>query len=99
MDLKPRLSARGVCFGVKVTPGSSRNSVVAVEGEVLKIRLSAPPAEGKANKALIELLSRLLSVSKSRVHIRSGFSSKRKMIFIENYDVAQFREFLSHLDS
>ncbi len=99
MDLKSTPIAGGVCFRVKVTPGTSGNSVVGVEGEFLKVRLSAHPVEGKANQALIELLSKLLALSKSRVHIRSGVSSKRKLIFVENYDVVKFREFLAELGS
>jgi hypothetical protein len=99
MTLKLTSSSQGVIFSVKVVPGASRNSVVGVEGEFLKVRLTAPPVEGRANQALIDLLSRLLMVPKSRVSITKGLSSKRKSILIESYDLAQFHKFLSELDS
>jgi uncharacterized protein (TIGR00251 family) len=99
MALKLTSSSQGVSFSVKVVPGASKNSVVGVEGEFLKVRLTAPPVEGRANQALVELLSKLLRVPKSRVHILRGLSSKQKSLLVENYDAAQFREFLSKLDS
>jgi uncharacterized protein (TIGR00251 family) len=98
MALKLTSSSQGVSFLVKVVPGASRNSVVGVEGEFLKVRLTAPPVEGRANHALIELMSKLLRVPKSRVHILTGLSSKQKSLLVENYEAVQFREFLSKLD-
>jgi uncharacterized protein (TIGR00251 family) len=97
MVLRLASGPHGLSFSVKVVPGASKNSVAGVEGECLKVRLTAPPVEGKANQALIELFSKLLMVSKSKVHIQSGFSSKRKIVLVENYDEMKFREFLSKL--
>jgi uncharacterized protein len=99
MVLRLASGPQGVSFSVKVVPGGSKDSVVGIEGEFLKVRLTAPPVEGKANQALIELFSRLLMVSRSKVHIQSGFSSKRKIVLVENYDEVKFREFLSKLKS
>ncbi len=91
-------SSAGVSFSVKVQTGASNNSIVGVEGDNLKIRLAAPPVDGKANKVLIEFLARNLSVSKSQVQIHSGLSSKRKIIRVRNLDEQGFREFLSNLN-
>ena len=62
---------------VKVIPNSSKNSI-SNEGEFLKIKLTAPPVDNKANKALIEYLAKLLKVSKSSVELLSGEASKNK---------------------
>ena len=99
MTLRLASSPRGVTFSVKVVPGASRNSVSGVEGEFLKVRLVAPPIEGRANQALVELLSKVLMVPKSKVHITRGLSSKRKSILVESYDPRRFQKFLSEFDS
>ena len=64
---------------VKVVPNSSKNSI-SCEKELLKIKLTAPPVDNKANKALIEYLSKLLKVPKTSIEIKSGETSKNKRI-------------------
>lgn len=86
---------RGISFAVKVVTGASKSMVVGPEGEFLKIRLAAPAVDGKANLALIELLSRVLRVSKSSVKIQSGLTSRRKMIQIEHSNATALEEILS----
>ena len=99
MTLRLTSSPRGVTFSVKVVTGAARNSVSVVEGEFLKVRLAAPPVEGRANQALVELLSKVLMVPKSKVHITRGLSSKLKSILVESYDPGWFQKFLTELDS
>jgi len=67
---------------VRVQPRSSRAVIVGVEGEAVKIKLTAPPAEGEANRQLIALLSKELSVPKSRIRIFRGETSRNKVIEI-----------------
>jgi uncharacterized protein len=88
----------GISFSVKVQPGASRTSVVGVEGDFLKVRLAATPIDGKANKALIEVLAQKLDVPKSSVRICSGLSSRRKVISVEHCSERRFRDFLSILE-
>ena len=66
-----------IIIEVKVVPNSSKNSI-SNEGEFLKIKLTAPPVDNKANKALTEYLSKLLKVPKSTVILKSGETSKNK---------------------
>ncbi len=68
---------------VKLLPKSSRNQVVGREGDHFKVKVTAPPVEGRANKALIELLAKKLGVSKSHIEIISGKSSRLKSIRID----------------
>ena len=67
---------------VRVQPRSSRTAIVGVEGEAVKIKLTAPPADGEANKQLIALLSKELKVPKGRIRIIRGETSRNKVIEI-----------------
>ena len=79
-------SSEGITFNVFIQTRSSKNSVVGVYGDALKIKLTAPPVEGAANKMCIEFLSKQLGVAKSTVSIISGHSSRIKRIFIKHDD-------------
>lgn len=74
---------------VKVVPGSSRTEVAGWLGESLKVRVAAPPEKGKANQAVIRLLSELLALPVASFTIVSGASSQRKFIAIEGIDRKQ----------
>ena len=67
---------------VKVLPRSSQNEIVGKAEGVFKVKVTAPPVEGKANKALIELLSGKLGVAKRDVTIVSGERSKKKTVLL-----------------
>lgn len=75
-------SSSGLVFKVHVQPRSSRNKVVGLHGDALKVKLTAPPVEGKANQACIELLTKALGVPKSSLAIVSGQSSRLKQILL-----------------
>ena len=68
---------------VKILPKSSRNQIVGREGDHFKVKVTAPPIEGRANKALIDLLAKKLAIPKSHIEIISGKHSKLKSIRIE----------------
>jgi hypothetical protein len=72
----------GLAFKVHVQPGASRNQVLGVHGDALKLKLTAPPVEGKANKACIEFLAEALGLPKAGIEIVSGHSSRKKNIRI-----------------
>lgn len=67
---------------VRVTPKSSRNAVV-VEGDAVKIYVTAPPADGEANAAVIAVLAKALGIAKSKLAIVRGESSREKTISVE----------------
>jgi uncharacterized protein (TIGR00251 family) len=79
-SIKITESLEGVLFTVHVQPRASRNEVCGVQGDELKLRLTAPPVEDAANKLCIEFLARLLGIAKSRVSITSGAKSRHKTI-------------------
>ena len=75
-------TADGVTFAVRVLPRSSRNEIVGESEGVLRIKLTAPPVEGAANKALIEFFSGKLKVAKSRISIVTGQSGRSKVVAV-----------------
>jgi len=89
MPLKVTKGEGGAAFVVQVMPRASRNEVVGVQGEAIKIRLTAPPAEGAANAALIEFLAGKLGVPKRNVEIVAGSKSRRKLVAVTGILPAQ----------
>ena len=79
---------------VKVLPRSSRNQVIGKEGDVFKLKLTSPPVEGKANKALIELLAKRLRIAKGRIEIISGKRSRLKSILIHGLTLEEITAIL-----
>jgi uncharacterized protein len=70
----------GVTFEVKIHPRARKNAVTGELGDSLKLSLTAPPVEGRANEACINFLANLLKVPRSSVTIASGQNSRRKVI-------------------
>jgi hypothetical protein len=70
-------------ISIRVHPSARKSEVLRFENGVWHIKVAAPPVEGKANKALIEFLSELLGVSKSRITIKKGATSHHKLIGVE----------------
>ena len=74
---------------IHAQPNARRNEVVGFEEGVLRVNIAAPPVKGKANKELIDFLSKLLSVSKSSITIEKGHTSRRKVIAVEGLSQTQ----------
>ncbi len=72
-----------VRFAVRVQPRASRSAVDGVHGDVLKVRLTAPPVEGAANEALVALLADELGVSRRAITIVAGASSRSKIVEVQ----------------
>jgi uncharacterized protein len=70
----------GATFAVKVHPRAKKNAITGEIGGALKVALTAPPVEGKANQACIEFFAKLLKVSRSSVTIASGQTSRNKVV-------------------
>ncbi len=82
MEQVVRRVGDAVTLTVKVVPRANQNDIVGVEGQALKIRLKAPPVEGKANEALVRFLAESLGVPRSFVEIVAGHSSRQKVVRI-----------------
>jgi uncharacterized protein (TIGR00251 family) len=82
----PRATGTMGRLNVKVVPGSSRDQIVGWLGDALKIKVMAPPEKGRANEAVVELLSMKLGISTDDIEVVSGHSSPSKVIAIEGMD-------------
>jgi uncharacterized protein (TIGR00251 family) len=74
----------GVILKAAVQPGGFRNEIVGLKGDALKIRLTAPPVEGAANKMCVDFLAKILKVRKSDVEIIRGQASRSKKVLVRS---------------
>ena len=90
---------RGSALAVRVTPRASRNEVVELlDDGTIKIRIAAPPSDQEANETLIEFLSEILGVPKSRLDIVAGVAGRDKLISVVDMDTATVHQrLLAHL--
>ena len=86
-----RETAAGVTFQVRVQPRAKKNAIVGEVGEALKLALTAPPVEGRANEACIAFLAEVLNVARSSITIASGESSRNKVIRVAGLSAEQVR--------
>ena len=68
---------------VRVQPRASKDQVIGYREDVLRLRVTAPPADGEANDAVVSLLAETLGVAKGRVRIVRGRSSREKVVLVE----------------
>lgn len=88
-------SNQGARITVRVSPKAARSEVVGFAGEVLRVKVAAPPVKGKANKELVALLSRVLGVEKSRISIATGETSRNKAVAVNGLSREEVIERLS----
>jgi uncharacterized protein len=72
----------GATFAVKVQPRARKNAVTGMVGNALKLALTAPPIEGRANQAVIDFFADLFEIPRSSITIASGLTSRNKIIRI-----------------
>ena len=82
----------GATFQVKVHPRARKNAITGVVGDALKLALTAPPVEGRANEACIAFFAEFLNVPRSSVTIAAGESSRQKLIRVAGLSAAQVEE-------
>ena len=67
-------------LAIHATPGAKRTEAAGLHGDALRVRLAAPPVDGKANEALIRFIADTLALPKSAVCLKSGQTSRRKVV-------------------
>jgi uncharacterized protein (TIGR00251 family) len=77
-----RLHAEGITLTLHVQPGAKRSEIVGLHGDALKIKLAAPPVEGRANEALLKFIAELFDVPLRNVELKQGEQSRRKVVLI-----------------
>ncbi len=86
MDNPPWLQVMGdggLLLKLHVQPGAKREEVVGLHGDALKIRLKAPPVDGRANRAVVAFVARRLGIPRTAVRIRRGPGSRAKQLLVE----------------
>ena len=77
-------AAGGATLSLHIQPGAKKSECAGLHGEALKIRLAAPPVDGKANEALLRFLAQRLAIPRQQISLKSGQTSRQKVIEIES---------------
>ena len=77
---------------VKVQPRAKRNEILGFDGDILHLRVTAAPVEGKANEAVIALLSKVLHVPKNSISLTQGQKAKLKVFLIEEASLERIKK-------
>ena len=92
---------QGIFFKVFVQPKSSKNMITGIYGDAIKIKLTAPPVDGAANKMCIKFFAKCLKVPKISLEIISGHTSRTKYVFYNqkhnNKDIEHFKKVFEQL--
>jgi uncharacterized protein (TIGR00251 family) len=91
MMIELKESPDGTTFAVKIHPRAKRNAIAGEVGDALKLSLTAPPMDGKANEACIDFFAKLLKVSRSSVTIAAGHASRNKVICVAGLSADEVR--------
>jgi uncharacterized protein (TIGR00251 family) len=93
-----RVHPAGVTLSVRAQPGARKTAIIGIYGEgesaQLKVAVQAPPLEGRANLALIDFVAEKFAIAKSAVELKSGESSKSKILLLRGVTVAQAQQVL-----
>jgi uncharacterized protein len=79
----------GATFQIRVHPRAKKNAITGEIGDALKVALTAPPLEGRANEACIAFFAELLNVSRSSITIAAGETSRNKLIRVSGLSAAE----------
>lgn len=84
--------AGGCSFAVRVQPRAKKNAITGVLGDAVKLALTSPPLDGRANEACVEFLARLLRVARSSISIMAGETSRNKVIRVFGLSATEVRQ-------
>jgi uncharacterized protein (TIGR00251 family) len=77
----------GVIISLYIQPGASKTEVIGEHNGLLKIKIKAPPVDGKANEEVLRFLSKVLNVSKSQIEILKGDKSREKKVLVRSTEI------------
>ena len=92
-----RETSTGVSFHIRVVPRASRCEPAGIRDGAWKLRITAPPVEGKANQACIELLAELLGVKRAQVKIIAGHASRTKTVAVKGAKATEIADRIAAL--
>jgi uncharacterized protein (TIGR00251 family) len=77
--------AEGIILNIRVQPGARRSAIAGLHGDALKIAVTAPPEDGRANKMVLELLRESLNLKRSQIELFSGATHRDKQVLIRGF--------------
>ncbi|MBI2679230.1 MAG: YggU family protein [Candidatus Koribacter versatilis] len=92
-----KATAGGVSLRVKVRPRAKRDAITGIHDEALKLSLTAPPIEGRANDAVIDFFAQLLRLPRSSITIAAGHTSRNKVVRISGISASTLEQRLVEL--
>jgi len=92
-------TAKGATFAIKIQPRARKNAITGTVGNAVKLAVTAPPVEGKANQAVIEFFADFFEIPRTSVSIASGETSRNKVIRIAGVSAQMVRERLAAVTS
>lgn len=95
IDLQPHQA--GVVLPVRALPGAKKNEIRGEQDGALKVSVTAAPEDGKANKAILDLLAKRLKLRKSQLELLSGQTSRQKRVLIGDIELDELQEKLAAL--
>jgi len=85
--------AHGAALAIRVIPNAPKTQIVSIMDDgTIKIKVAAPPVEGKANAVLVSFLARVLSVAESQIDVVAGLKGRNKLISIINLSVDEVNQ-------
>ena len=88
------MSVQRAVISIRVIPNATKNEIAGFAGNVLRVKIAAPPVKGKANEELLDFLCRLLAVDKNRISIIRGHTARNKVIAIDGISKQSATELL-----
>jgi uncharacterized protein len=82
-----------ITLTLHIQPGAKKTEFAGLHGDALKIRLAAPPVDGKANEALVKFVAEALKLPKSAITLKSGQTSRRKVLEVQGAEAASIAAF------
>lgn len=86
-----KVSDSNLLIKVKIVPNASKNDII-IEDNVIKVKVTAQPIENKANKALVEVISKKIGIPKTSIEIVKGLTSKEKTLLIRVSDETKLKD-------
>ncbi len=93
-----RKTNEGIVVNLRISPNAKKNEIIK-DGEIIKVKITALPIDGKANKALVEYLSKNFKIPKTSIEILKGETSKEKTILFKTLDEDKVNNLYKAFDS
>lgn len=92
-----RYNADGILISIHLLPKASKDQIVGIYKNSLKVKISAPPVDGAANQALLKFLAKYFKIAKSNVVLIKGERSREKIVWLRNIGLTDFEDKIKNI--